>query len=209
MSGGNSYSREEGIQNLYNEEERADMRKTDQYQLNQWELSDRVRMEDFNADNAKLEAALAGKLGRMELIYSDEQTNYNGKDSLGCYFGFGVTKFWEDWECVIAFEDVHKTDFKTDDIFKMSFAAAQDGSDDWINVINNIEVRADSLAVVLFPMHNGNNPIRGFMVGGGGKTLCSDHPIRHLKSMSISLMKTGGFTSTRFVDPKITVYGIR
>jgi hypothetical protein len=36
------------------------MNKTPRYELNQWELSDPVRMEDFNADNAKVESALAG-----------------------------------------------------------------------------------------------------------------------------------------------------
>lgn len=35
------------------------MNKTEKYQLNQWEKTDRIMMEDFNADNAKLEAALA------------------------------------------------------------------------------------------------------------------------------------------------------
>lgn len=35
------------------------MNKTPNYQLNQWDKSDRIRMEDFNADNAKIEAALA------------------------------------------------------------------------------------------------------------------------------------------------------
>ena len=35
------------------------MNKTANYQLNQWAKSDRVLMEDFNADNAKLDAALA------------------------------------------------------------------------------------------------------------------------------------------------------
>ena len=34
--------------------------KTQNYQLNQWVKSDQVRMEDFNADNAKIDAALAG-----------------------------------------------------------------------------------------------------------------------------------------------------
>jgi len=34
------------------------MKQTDQYGLNQWDLSDRIRMEDFNADNAKIDAAL-------------------------------------------------------------------------------------------------------------------------------------------------------
>ena len=34
------------------------MNKTPNYQLNQWAKSDRVLMDDFNADNAKLDAAL-------------------------------------------------------------------------------------------------------------------------------------------------------
>lgn len=36
------------------------MNKTPNYQLNQWDKSDRIQMEDFNADNAKIEAALLG-----------------------------------------------------------------------------------------------------------------------------------------------------
>lgn len=35
------------------------MNKTEKYQLNQWEKTDRIMMEDFNEDNAKLEAALS------------------------------------------------------------------------------------------------------------------------------------------------------
>ena len=37
------------------------MTKTEHYQLNQWEAADQVRRTDFNADNAKIDAALAGK----------------------------------------------------------------------------------------------------------------------------------------------------
>ena len=35
------------------------MNKTAQFGLNQWEMSDRIQMDDFNADNAAIEAALA------------------------------------------------------------------------------------------------------------------------------------------------------
>ena len=35
------------------------MQQTSQFHLNQWELTDRIRMEDFNGDNQKLETALA------------------------------------------------------------------------------------------------------------------------------------------------------
>ena len=35
------------------------MTKTENYQLNQWDAADPIRREDFNADNAKLDAALS------------------------------------------------------------------------------------------------------------------------------------------------------
>ena len=38
---------------------------TENYQLSQWERSDRVQMEDFNADNAKIDAALAAHDGLL------------------------------------------------------------------------------------------------------------------------------------------------
>ena len=46
------------------------MKQTEYCGLNQWELSDRIRMEDFNADNAKIAAELA-ELRRqvLELTY--------------------------------------------------------------------------------------------------------------------------------------------
>ena len=34
------------------------MNKTPNYQLNQWDKNDRIQMEDFNADNTKLDSAL-------------------------------------------------------------------------------------------------------------------------------------------------------
>lgn len=37
------------------------MKKTTTYQLNQWEKSDRIQMEDFNSDNMKVEQALAAQ----------------------------------------------------------------------------------------------------------------------------------------------------
>ena len=44
------------------------MTKTTNYQLNQWAKSDRIMMDDFNADNEKIEAALLGKLGKAQII---------------------------------------------------------------------------------------------------------------------------------------------
>ena len=37
------------------------MKQTENYGLNQWELADRIRMEDFNGDNERVDAALKGQ----------------------------------------------------------------------------------------------------------------------------------------------------
>ena len=41
--------------------------KTEHYELNQWLATDQVLRTDFNADNAKIDAALAGKAGTEAL----------------------------------------------------------------------------------------------------------------------------------------------
>lgn len=48
------------------------MTQTTNYQLPKWEKSDRIRMADFNADNAKIDAALASFNSRLYI------TTYTG-----------------------------------------------------------------------------------------------------------------------------------
>ena len=52
------------------------MKKTAQFGLNQWEMSDRILMDDFNSDNAKIDAALAARNCRF---YT---TSYTGDGEL-------------------------------------------------------------------------------------------------------------------------------
>ena len=56
------------------------MQKTEQFQLNQWELSDRIQMADFNADNEKIEAALAAMAGDRLVVgsYTGDGTGSSG-----------------------------------------------------------------------------------------------------------------------------------
>lgn len=49
------------------------MNKTEKYQLNQWELTDRIQMEDFNSDNAKIDAALAEQAAVLETKASQSE----------------------------------------------------------------------------------------------------------------------------------------
>ena len=62
---------------------------TSNYQLNQWEKSDKVLMEDFNADNAKIDAALAGKADTSAL--TSLQAAVNGKASQSALNGLSST----------------------------------------------------------------------------------------------------------------------
>lgn len=45
------------------------MNQTTNYQLNQWEKADRIQMEDFNADNAKIDAALASIKELLPIVH--------------------------------------------------------------------------------------------------------------------------------------------
>ena len=65
------------------------MEQTTHFQLNQWAASDRIQREDFNADNAKIETALADLDQRTEAL----ETAGFGNCRLYCaaYAGDGKT----------------------------------------------------------------------------------------------------------------------
>ena len=44
------------------------MQHTQNYQLSRWEKDDRIMMEDFNADNARIDAALAAKAASSQTV---------------------------------------------------------------------------------------------------------------------------------------------
>ena len=63
------------------------MQQTSHYQLNQWDAEDRIQREDFNSDNAKVDAVLAeqaadlsaqavklAKCGNCQLYYTTYTT---------------------------------------------------------------------------------------------------------------------------------------
>ena len=67
------------------------MNRTQNYDLNQWEKSDKVLMDDFNADNAKIDGALAAKadasaLATLSRTVSGHTSALNQKGN--CSIGF-------------------------------------------------------------------------------------------------------------------------
>ena len=65
---------------------------TTNYQLSQWAKSDQVKMEDFNADNAKLDAALKAEADARAAAVNAINTALSGavKLAAGSYTGDGA-----------------------------------------------------------------------------------------------------------------------
>ena len=61
------------------------MQKTANYQLNQWVKSDRIQMEDFNSDNAKIDAALKANADAVAAVQTAVP-----KIVFGTYIGDGT-----------------------------------------------------------------------------------------------------------------------
>ncbi len=83
---------------------------TEHYQLNQWEAEDAVRRVDFNADNAKIDAALAGKasaaaLNGLSSTVSSLNSRLSGKGNCTiCLFSYtGNGKTGSDNPTVVSF----------------------------------------------------------------------------------------------------------
>lgn len=66
------------------------MNKTPNFDLNQWEQTDRILMEDFNADNAKLDAALAAEQTAREALAAAMSRCGNCKLWTTTYTGTGT-----------------------------------------------------------------------------------------------------------------------
>ena len=66
------------------------MNKTTNYQLNQWAKSDRVKMEDFNADNAKIDAALKAEADARAAAVSSLLSSRNCQAYITSYTGTGT-----------------------------------------------------------------------------------------------------------------------
>ena len=66
------------------------MTKTTNYQLNQWEKTDRVMMDDFNADNTKIDTALKANADTAAAASAAVARCGNGQIVYGTYTGSGT-----------------------------------------------------------------------------------------------------------------------
>ena len=189
------------------------MKETAHYRLNQWELSDLIRMQDFNADNARLDAALnalstrldsAGdssaldaKLGRTEILWT--------RSSGGKYDWYSLTPKdvnWNDW-----------------DLYGILFlpGLSQCGGSDRVHfdVIKEqavgdtrleTELPLGGFLALLFPWHDENRAVRGLLIGAGTAVFKTDFSFKEIASFGFGLNSSQGHL---FSGDEITVFGLR
>ncbi|WP_298032950.1 hypothetical protein [uncultured Dysosmobacter sp.] len=66
------------------------MKQTENYQLTQWEKSDRIQMEDFNRDNAALDAALTAQAAELAAVQAALTKCGNCRVAVTTYTGTGT-----------------------------------------------------------------------------------------------------------------------
>ena len=136
---------------------------TANYDLCQWEATDQVLRTDFNADNAKLDAALAGKLGRIEILSTKTNTG-GGKTA----FSVSVNDIdWDEWEYVGVFFN-NTSDISSADTEWIACALNNTPSNSYCSYANRyISVSApNSPLLILLPRHNGAGLVRSVYLGG-------------------------------------------
>jgi len=128
---------------------------TPNYQLNQWEPDDRVLRTDFNADNAKIDAALGAldQRGRMEII-----SDYRSHGTVTGGSGFAAPNIdWNDWEYVCAL--LHYPGLTPSDT-SLEFYLFGGGP-----TVKVAPLASPAYLVVLLPRHDGSANAAGFVIG--------------------------------------------
>lgn len=179
------------------------MNKTPNYGLNQWEPADRILMEDFNADNTKIEAALDGKLGRSQLIRTvrDESRTQTVKVDLS-------DVDWNEWEYVAVTFDHPLIEGAITDLG--GYLRSRKGG--YIYAPSSVDARGTyicktapgPLFLVFFPRHDSANPIQSICVAKTSSFAASQTSFADLESLTFSYINAS-LTSACTV----TVWGVK
>lgn len=181
---------------------------TTNYQLNQWEPADQVLRTDFNADNAKLDAALlaldASKLGHIEIL-STAVNSAGGKTT----FSVDVSTLdWDEFEYVVVFFD--NTSTINTGASEMFACALNDEPDNaYCSYASKYIAVAEpgSLLLILFPRHSGANLVRGVYLGEISGIGLGSIAYNTLTTLDFSVY--GGNRLLIRQGAKATVWGIR
>ena len=177
------------------------MHQTANFQLNQWEATDRLLREDFNTDNAKIEAAILSRLGPVEVIAQMTLTTATESDSAALDLS-GVD--WGQWSLVAAELRARFSTSVQNDFLYLEFPG-----------LSFVGQTADHFArrspgpelVVLFPGRDSGRLVSAAALPGGDFAM-STSVYEDIQSVRLAHSNSGLF---RYLSGSgsLTVYGIR
>lgn len=174
------------------------MQQTEHYGLNQWELTDRILMSDFNADNLKIAAALAEKVGTWKLIR---------KNSFCYSCGIIYPPWdWKKYSVALVFFDARFS--QTDETGRIEWRLTA-GQYDPSRFSKTYTTELGPAAFLLFPMRDASNPVRGLFIGCGRcEAVAEDWPFDKLDAFT-SYYRTSLRPDVNTGDTYVTVYGLQ
>ena len=140
------------------------MTKTTNYQLNQWEKTDRILMDDFNADNAKLDAALYSKLGPIEdiLTYTQSEDSVPSMD-----IPLPEDFDWGKWSVILMDGTFQTNSDASNNSILFNLIDAQNNAILGSSLPFTGRSITGTMLAVLFPARNEDAPARGLCFPGG------------------------------------------
>lgn len=172
---------------------------TPNYNLNQWEKTDRIMMDDFNADNEKLDAALLSKLGKAQIIKTipvnsaERQLDIDLRDV-----------DWSKWDTVGIFYNAYNH-FSDDTDTAVAVGGSPTSATSWgVSGESYFFMGKPSPTIILlFPLHDKTREVWGLFFAGSCGAGCSNFPFSELAS--IRLTRENQYFPT---GRSITVWGI-
>lgn len=184
------------------------MNHTSNYQLSQWDKSDRILMEDFNADNAKVDTALAELSGRSCLTPIKEVV----VTTPAATFPLSLEGIdWDQWQAVVFDFDMTSdmASDKTNPVATVSLTGSIDHLIGSFFVGSNatpVEQRDGPSRMILFSNCCGRTPVHSLMLRRDGATFFNI--ATHLNAMDtlhITTLEQDNFTP----GSVIRIYGLR
>lgn len=175
------------------------MNQTPNYALPSWEATDRILMEDFNDMTEKVDAAIAGRLGRSQLLQTitPEHNASSVRISL-------ESMNWNDWEVVLVHAHCTGVSNNTD---KLLTCGVCDGRKSAYCSAGSslLQCPPSPVLLVLLPRHDASRNVLAFYVGASSGMGWTDFSFSQLTALNFSALYDWDFSS----DQKITVWGIQ
>lgn len=170
------------------------MQQTEHYGLNQWDPTDRILREDFNADNLKIAAALAGKAPARKLLYKNKMSGTTN----GTGLPLRTSQIdWNQWEFAVLLVEMTLThDDPNDKLLLITLPDAKTVA----------KFQAGSFLALLFPKKDGGKGLSGFILGNSCTCFSSALTYNQLTDIDFSI--TSSSTAHKMQDITSSLYGI-